>query len=291
MGEPLRVAVTRGEIVESVHHVHAVAVQDGKVVAEAGDVALSTSLRSAAKPIQAQPLARAREYLDDADLAIASASHFGTEMHVDAVRTLLRKTGGSEDELECGLQEGRPPERIYHNCSGKHAGMIAVCRARGWPVPGYRLPDHPLQQELLQEVAGFAGVESESIPTATDGCGVVCFFLPLERAASAFAGVAQTRIAAAMRARPELVGGEGATDTELMRMLPGWIAKGGAEALLCAASPDGLGLALKTADGNSRALRPALAAFAAQLGLDLPDFAEIPLENSRGESVGRLTSS
>jgi L-asparaginase II len=290
MAEPLSVAVKRGEIVESVHRVHAVAVQGGQVVAEAGDVALSTSLRSAAKPIQAQPLARAREDLDDADLAIASASHFGTEMHVAAVRTLLRRTGGSEDELECGLQEGRPPERIYHNCSGKHSGMIAVCRERGWPVSGYRLPDHPLQQELLQEVAEFACADSDAIPTAIDGCGVVCFFLPLERAASAFAGVSQTRIAAAMRARPELVGGEGATDTELMRSLPGWIAKGGAEGLLCAASPDGLGLALKTADGNSRALRPALAAFAAQLGLDLPDFAEIPLENSRGEAVGRLTS-
>jgi L-asparaginase II len=290
MAEPLSVAVRRGEIVESVHRVHAVAVQGGKVVAQAGDVALSTSLRSAAKPIQAQPLARAREDLDHADLAIASASHFGTELHVEAVRTLLRKTGGSEDELECGLQDGRPPERIYHNCSGKHAGMIAVCRERGWPVPGYRLPDHPLQQELLQEVAVFADVDSESIPTANDGCGVVCFALPLERAALAFARVAETRIAGAMRARPELVGGEGATDTELMRTLPGWIAKGGAEGLLCAASADGLGLALKTADGNARALRPALASFAAQLGLNLPAFAEIPFENSRGERVGTAAS-
>jgi L-asparaginase II len=290
VGEPLSVAVWRGQIVESVHRVHAVAVQGGKVVAKAGDTALSTSLRSAAKPIQAQPLARAREDLDDADLAIASASHFGTEMHVAAVRTLLRKTGGSEDELECGLQDGRPPEPIYHNCSGKHAGMIAVCRARGWPVSGYRLPGHPLQQALLQEVAEAAELDPSDISTATDGCGVVCFALPLERAASAFGGVAQTRIAAAMRARPELVGGEGATDTELMRTLPGWIAKGGAEGLLCAASPDGLGVALKTADGNARALRPALAAFGLQLGLEVPAYAEIPLENSRREVVGRLAS-
>jgi L-asparaginase II len=290
MAEPLSVAVRRGQIVESVHRVHAVAVLGGNVVAEAGDRALLTSLRSAAKPIQAQPLARAREDLEDADLAIAAASHFGTEMHVEAVRALLRKTGGSEDELECGLQDGRPPEPIFHNCSGKHAGMIAVCRARGWPVPGYRLPDHPLQRELLQEVATLGEVGPAEIPTATDGCGVVCFALPLERAASAFARVAETRVAAAMRARPELVGGEGATDTELMRTLPGWIAKGGAEGLLCAASPDGLGLALKAADGNSRALRPALAAFAAQLGLNLPAFAEIPLENSRREPVGRVAS-
>jgi L-asparaginase II len=288
--EPLSVAVKRGQIVESVHCVHAVAMQGGTVVAEAGDTGLSSSLRSAAKPIQAQPLSRAREDLEDADLAIAAASHFGTEMHVEAVRNLLRKTGGSEDELECGLQEGRPPEPIFHNCSGKHAGMIAVCRARGWPVSGYRLPDHPLQQELLQEVATTAEVDADEIPTGIDGCGVVCFALPLERAASAFGRVAQTRVAAAMRARPELVGGEGATDTELMRTLPGWIAKGGAEGLFCAASPDGLGVALKVADGNSRALRPALAVFAVQLGLDMPVFAEIPVENSHRERVGQLDS-
>src|SRR2546423_15306948 len=131
MAEPLSVAVRRGEIVESVHRVHAVAVQGGKVVAEAGDTALSTSLRSAAKPIQAQPLARAREDLDDADLAIASASHFGTEMHVDAVRTLLRKTGGTQTGPQCGLQDGRPPEPTYHNRPGNHAWVIARSRAPG----------------------------------------------------------------------------------------------------------------------------------------------------------------
>ena len=294
MAEPLSVAVRRGEIVESVHRVHAVAVEGGKVVASAGDAALSTSLRSAAKPIQAQPLARARVDLDDEDFAIAAASHFGTDTHVDAVRTLLQKTGGSENELECGLQDGRPPERIYHNCSGKHAGMIAVCRARGWPVTGYRLPDHPLQQELLEEVATAADVDSGTIPTAVDGCGVVCFALPLERVAFMFSRLEQreggAKVAAAMRAHPRLVGGAGRPDTDLMETLPGWIAKGGAEGLLCAASPDGLALAVKAADGNSRAVRPAIAAFARQLGLDLPDFAEIPLENSRGEQVGTLAN-
>ncbi len=293
MAEPLSVAVRRGEIVESVHRVHAVAVQNGAVVGEAGDPALLSSLRSAAKPIQALPLARAREDLEQDDLAIAAASHFGTPMHVEAVRTLLRKTGGAEEELDCGLQHGRPPEPLYHNCSGKHAGMIAVCRARGWPVEGYRGPEHPLQRELLQEVAAAAEVAPDEIETATDGCGVVCFALPLERVALAFSRFAQLdggeRIAAAMRARPELVGGDGGTDTELMRAASGWIAKGGAEGLICAASADGLGLALEVEDGNSRALRPALAAFAAQFGLDVPGFAELPLENSHGEQVGTIS--
>ncbi|HUK95873.1 MAG TPA: asparaginase [Gaiellaceae bacterium] len=290
MAEPLSVAVRRGEIVESVHRVHAVAVRDGAVVAEAGDPALPASLRSSAKPIQALPLARARDDLTTDDLAISAASHFGTPMHVEAVRALLRKTRGSEDELECGLQPGRPPEPVYHNCSGKHAAMIAVCRARGWPVAGYFRADHPLQLEIAGLMADTAA--TADIATGIDGCGVPCFAVPLERAAFAFSRLpgldGGDRIAAAMRARPDLVGGDGGTDTELMRLLPGWIAKGGAEGLMCAASPDGIGLAVKVADGNSRAIRPALAAFGEALGLDLAPFAQVPLENSHGEPAANL---
>ena len=292
MAEPLSVAVRRGEIVESVHRVHAVAVRDGTIVAAAGDPGLPASLRSSAKPVQALLLARARENLRTEDLAIASASHYGTPMHVEAVRELLRKTGGREEELDCGLQEGRPPEPIYHNCSGKHAAMIAVCREWGWAVEGYRRADHPLQLALHEEVAAAAELDKDEVETAIDGCGVVCFALPLERAARAFARFegldGGDRIAAAMRGRPELIGGEGATDTELMRTLPGWIAKGGAEGLMCAASPDGVGMALKSADGNSRALRPALAAFGELLGVDLSRFVELPMENSHNERVGAI---
>ncbi len=292
MAEPIRVAVRRGEIVESVHLVHAVAVQDGAVLAQAGDPSLLASLRSAAKPIQALPLARAYENLSESELAIAGASHLGTREQIEAVRSLLAATGGDERELECGLQEGRPPDPIFHNCSGKHAGMIAACRARGWPVEGYRLPDHPLQQALVAEMAAAGELEPDEVRTGPDGCGVVCFAVPLERAALAWSRLERLdggdRVAAAMRARPELIGGEEAADTELMRAVPGWIGKRGAEGLFCAASRDGLGLALKIADGNGRAFRPALAAFAARIGLELEGFAEVPLLNTRGETVGAL---
>jgi L-asparaginase II len=293
MAEPLRVAVRRGEIVECVHEVHAVAVQDGSVVAEAGDVTLVASLRSSAKPLQALPLARAHENLSEDELAIACASHFGTAKHVEAVRRLLAATGGSEDELDCGLQAGRPQQPVFHNCSGKHAGMIATCRAHGWPIQGYRRADHPLQLALLEEVARAAEVEPNGVTTGLDGCGVVCFGLPLERAALAFSRLERLdggdRIASSMRARPVLIGGEGATDTELMRAQPEWLAKGGAEGLMCAVSAGGIGLAVKVADGNSRALRPALAAFGASLGLDLPAFAEVTLHNSHGEPAGTVS--
>jgi L-asparaginase II len=293
MAEPLRVAVRRGEIVECVHEVHAVAVRDGSVVAEAGDPSLAVSLRSSANPLQALPLARAYENLSEDELAIAAASHFGTPEHVEVVRRLLAATGGSEDELDCGLQDGRPPEPIFHNCSGKHAAMIAVCRANGWPVEGYRRPEHPLQLALLEEIAGAAELATGEIATGLDGCGVVCFGLTLERAASAFSRLERldggARIVSAMRANPVLIGGEGATDTELMRAQPEWLAKAGAEGLMCAVSAEGVGLAVKVADGNSRALRPALAAFGAPLGLDLPSFAEVILRNSHGEPAATVS--
>ena len=293
MAEPLRVAVRRGQIVECVHEVHGVAVANGSVVAEAGNPALIASLRSSAKPLQALPLARAYENLSEDELAIAAASHFGTPEHVEVVRRLLAATDGSEDELDCGVQEGRPQDPIFHNCSGKHAGMIAVCRANGWPVEGYRRPEHPLQQTLLAEVAGAAELEASQVATGLDGCGVVCFGLTLEQAAAAFSRLERldggARIASAMRANPVLIGGEGATDTELMRAQPEWLAKAGAEGLMCAVSSDGVGLAVKVADGNSRALRPALASFGAPLGLDLPAFAEVTLRNSHGEPAATVS--
>jgi L-asparaginase II len=279
--------VRRGAFVESVHEVHAVAVRDGEVVAAAGDPAFVTSLRSSAKPIQALPLARAYSNLTSEQLAIAAASHFGTPRHVEVVSSLLAATGGRTDELDCGLQPGRPPEPVFHNCSGKHAGMLAVCRARNWPVEGYRRPEHPLQRLLHEEVAAAAELSPDEVPTGRDGCGVVCFALPLERAARAFGRLERLgggeRIAAAMRAHPELIAGEGATDTELMRAQPGWLAKAGAEGLMCVASADGIGLAAKVADGNGRALRSALFVFGPTVGLELPEFARTALPDMHGE--------
>lgn len=291
MAEPITVAVRRGETVEARHVVHAVAVRDGAVVAEAGDGGLVTFMRSSAKPIQALPLTRARPDLDDSELAIASASHLAAAAQVGAVRSLLAKAPAHEDELECGA-EGEPPSRIRHNCSGKHAGFLALSRARGWDSRGYRLPDHPVQRTMLAEVAAAAEVGQDEIPTAVDGCGVVNFALPLERIAYAFSRFegleGGTRVAAAMRAHPLLIRGPGAPDTVIIESLRGWIAKGGAEGLLCAAGPDGTGVALKVVDGNPRAVGPAIAAFFRRLGMPIDTLESAPLENSRGEIVGEI---
>lgn len=286
---PIRVTVRRGTVVEAVHVAHAVAVEDGRIVESAGDPQHVTLYRSSSKPIQALPLARERDDVDVPELAIACASHRAEPAQLEAARSLLEKAPAAEDDLELGPQDGRGPSLLAHNCSGKHAGFLAVCHARGWPKEGYRLAGHPLQQLLHGEVAALAGLAAADVPTAVDGCGVPTFALTLERMAASFARLAGhpggTRVVAAMTTYPELIGHErGAIDTDLMRLRPGWVAKGGAEGLICAASPEGTGIALKVEDGNMRALRPALASF---LGLG-EGFAEVPIENSRGELVGEI---
>ena len=260
------------------------------MIAEAGDPGFVCFMRSSSKPLQAIPLARARTDVDDRDLAIASASHLADPAQLEAVRALLAKAPAGEDELECG-PAGSPPRKLNHNCSGKHAGMLALCRARGWRSEGYRLEGHRVQREMQAVHAEAAAVEEDELQTAVDGCGVVTFALPLERMAFAFARLAEldggARVASAMQKHPDLIRGPRGTDTRLMKALPGWIAKGGAEGLLCAAG-DGVGVALKSEDGSGRALGPAAHAFLARLGRDLGDLDVIPLENSRGERVGEI---
>lgn len=286
--EPIDVELVRAGVVEARHRVHAVAVSEGAVVASAGDPELFAFLRSAAKPIQALPVVRARPDLDPEEIAIASASHLARPEQLAAVRSLLTKAPASEDELECGPD----PTRIEHNCSGKHAAMLALCRARGWEAEGYSLAGHPCQEAMLAVVAEAAEVLPSSIPTGIDGCGVLTFGLTLERMAHAFSRLALldegASVVDAVRSHPELIRGPGSPDTELMRALPGWAAKGGAEAVLCAVSADGLALTLKVEDGTGRALRPALAAFLERLGIPAGDLGRMPLRNSRDEVVGEI---
>jgi L-asparaginase II len=283
--DAISVAVERGGVVESRHRVHAVRVEGGRVREAWGDPELVTFMRSAAKPLQALPLVRSYSTLSDEEVAIACASHGAAPEQLEAVKLLLARSWSSEDDLECGPVEG---SRLRHNCSGKHAGMLAVCAARGWERAGYRLAEHPLQQEIAALVADVVGAK-RSLPIATDGCGVVTFALPLKWMAAAFGRLAaqelegSPRIVAAMTALPELVEGLGRTATEVMKTLPDTIAKGGAEGLFCVGSPDGVGFALKSEDGASRALGPA-----AGLLFGITALAEIPIENSRGDLVGRL---
>jgi L-asparaginase II len=267
--QPILVEVRRGGVVEATHRVHA-ATTDGEV---RGDASLRFLLRSSCKPLQAIPFVEGYDDLDDNEIAIACASHHAEPAQLSAVLKVLARAGVHVDDLENGEQPGRPDGKLGHNCSGKHAGMLAACRARGWPLHPYRELTHPLQQRIAGLIGGGR--------VAIDGCGLPTFETSLADAAALLTRVPE-RIRAAMRARPELVGAStGAVDTDLMRLRDGWIAKGGAEGLFCAARADGLGVALKVEDGNYRAIGPALAEL-----LDIDELRELPLLNSLGEEVG-----
>jgi L-asparaginase II len=286
--DPLTVAVVRGDNVESRHRVHAARLDSsGALVDSRGDPGLVTYMRSAAKPVQALLLVRAYDDLAEEDVAIASASHHARAEQVAAVRELLARAGATEEDLECGAVDG---SRVNHNCSGKHAGFLCDCTAHGWPFEGYRLPDHPLQREVFAAVDEAASLHGARVPIAVDGCGVPTFALSLERMAAMFGRLIRRelqgagRVVAAMAAHPALVEGPGSAATELMRALPGAVAKGGAEGVLCVGLPDGGALALKVEDGSSRA---ALAA-ATNL-LALAEHGGDTIRNSRGEAVGAIT--
>ena len=288
MADPIQVEVTRGDVVEAVHTVHAVAVRDGQIVAEAGDPRGITFLRSAAKPLQVLPLVRTRPGLADREIAIACASHGHRPEQLDAVRALLAAAPATEADLETGPE----PTPLEHTCSGKHAGFLVLCRERGYETRGYRLATHPLQRELLAEVAGAVEVDPGSVPIAIDGCGVPTFALPLDRCAHAFARLPSldggSRVVAAIAACPDMLVGVISADAAFIRAFPGWAAKGGAEGLFCAGSPSGLGIALKVEDGAFRAIRPAVATFLHELGLDPGELGIVTVENSRGEPVGTV---
>jgi L-asparaginase II len=266
--DALRVTVRRGGVVEAVHRVHA-----WSSAGEGYGDDVRCFLRSSLKPIQAVPLAEAYDDLGDDELAIACASHQAEPAQLAAARALLDRAGCGVDDLENGTQAGRPEGRLGHNCSGKHAGMLAACRANDWPLHPYRDPAHPLQRRIT----GLVGVEPEGV----DGCGVPTYAMTLSHMSGLFLRTPD-RVRAAMTSRPELVGGAGADDTDLMLAKPGWWAKRGAEGLLCAAG-DGVAWTFKVEDGSTRALRPAIAHV---LGVDA--FRAVPVLNSRAEHVGDI---
>jgi L-asparaginase II len=299
----------RGSTLESRHTVH-VAVVDGggRLVASAGDPDYRTFWRSAAKPFQALPLVldgvAERFGLSRQDLALACASHSSEPGQVALVREFLQRIGCSERDLMCGPHRplsdavakdyetrGVRLTAVYSNCSGKHAGMLALAKHHGWPTEFYARIEHPVQQRCLESVSRSTDVPKHQLGIAVDGCGVACVALPLRNMALAYTRV-DGPILEAMMLHPELIAGEGRPCTEMMRAHPGRVvAKVGAEGVYSALLiREGLGVTLKVEDGHSVASALAIAAVLAELGLRPQPAALLkkPITNSRGETVGEM---
>lgn len=318
--------VTRGGATESVHY-GSVAVTDreGNLLHHAGDVVTPIFTRSSLKPFQAMPALRKgadRAFgFGTRELALMCASHSGEQRHVDVVSGMLSAIGCSESDLQCGKHPpyfyqylDRTPEpgaqfsSLQHNCSGKHSGMLAYCRHCGHDLGHYLERDHPLQQDIRQAVAHFSSTAERDLVAGTDGCSAPNYAMPLTGLARAFArltapgddeeyGDAPRRIFDAMSAHPELVSGEKRSDLTLMQTGGGdWATKVGAEGVQgVAVRSRGLGVAIKIADGNARALYPVTVAVLQQLGLlDEPSstpagvYFEPPQRNLRGIVTGKI---
>ena len=318
------VEVTRGPVVESRHRVHVAVVDaDGTLRAYSGDPDRVTFWRSAAKPIQALPVvddgAFDRFGISPAELALCCGSHSGSPAHVRTAESLLAKIGLTAEALACGphapfdedtrrdlAEQGLEPVRLHNNCSGKHVGMLAIARARGWDPEGYHRVEHPVQARLLTEVSRWTRMPAEAIGLGVDGCGVVCFALPLRQMALAYAALAAAArrgergpatVVEAMAAHPEMVAGEGRICTDLARVTEGRVfAKVGAEGVYCVGVPGAeLGIAIKVEDGSTRAVPPAVAGVLRELDLiSEDDFGALhpyvfhEVGNTRGEVTGQV---
>jgi L-asparaginase II len=301
----------------------AVSDADGHLIASAGDPDRVVYFRSSAKPFQASALIEsgAADHFGftTEELALACASHDGTARHQQIVRSMLQKIGLDDDALQCGFSTPLDEEAaarltlglderspVHCECSGKHAGMLAVCVHEGYPTDSYLAIEHPLQQRILGDITEVTGMNRDEITIGIDGCGVPTFGAPLRSFARAYAVLAGDtrpaliRLRDAMLRHPELISGESGLDATVMRASGGRVvAKLGAEGLVCLALlTRKVGVAIKAEAGVERAHGPAVLRVLEQLNvLDPATLATLQstylgaIHNFAGKTVGQTESS
>jgi len=276
----------RDGVVESEHRGFLAALNaDGSILKSLGDVETKIFPRSTIKCAQASAMVRSGLDLEPRLLALAQSSHSGGQMHMDGVREILASVGLAESALQCALDRPlgdaerrawgeNPPTQIAMNCSGKHAAMLATCVKNGWPIENYLEASHPLQLAIRSELEELAG-EKISL-TSTDGCGAPLFLLSLIGLARAVREITistdpvHQRVMSAARAFPEMVGGIGRHNTEMMQQVPGLFMKDGAEAVNVCSLIDGRTFVFKVSDGSLRAFRTIVHACLKDFGIDTP---------------------
>jgi len=322
------ILVYRGKYIESTHNIHvAVVNQDGKLLYSYGDPMRMTFPRSSMKPFQAIPLletgaANTFSY-SKAEIAIACASHAGEIFHRETILDLLGRLGIQEDQLQCGthtpwnltsykelLRKGEDVTPVFSNCSGKHTGMLATAIHMKEDISTYREVKHPHQQRILKAIEDICDFPKEHIKLGVDGCGVPVHQLPLYNVALGYARLASPdsiksverinivkRIRDSMMEFPEMVGGTNRFDTDLMQAYEGRIvSKAGAEAVQCMGLvEEGIGIAIKVADGGTRAVNVAAMEVLNQLGYKdekiftvLDRYVHTPVLNARKEKIGEV---
>lgn len=314
----IRVRLSRGGVPESEHEVHAVLAGSRGGERSYGDPELRAYWRSSMKPFQALTVvgggAAERFELGAEELAVLSASHHGTRRHLAVVEGILERIGMAPSALACGphrpydeeaadalTRSGEAPTRLHNNCSGKHAGMLALAVHEGWETDGYHLFTHPLQMRIRRELTRWLDSDPETLTWAPDGCAVPTPFLALREMAAAYWRLSSSddphvrAVVSAMTEHPHLVSGRAALSARLMEVTAGrLLAKEGAEGVFCIAGlEDGWGAAFKVRDGSTRAVAPAVLALLEETGVlgsaaleRLSDLRRPEILNTRGERVG-----
>lgn len=267
--QPELLAITkRGDVIQSLHYGWICAMdQDKKITHYKGNIQDPIFLRSSAKPIQAIPVVENNIKVTNKELAIICGSHSGSKQHIKLLNNLIKKNKLHLSDLRCGshlpfdeeektklIAHGLSPSPLYNNCSGKHLGMLSVCKKNNWDSKTYLKPDHPIQKTILSNIEELS--ETKKISLAIDGCGVPTFALPVINIAKMFSNFTRlknksyTRIISAMTGYPFFVGGYKELDTEIMKLSRRkLIAKSGAEGIITVATV-GSCVVVKIADGS-----------------------------------------
>ena len=319
---PILCRVTRGELTESIHVAFAVAIDETRQpFYSTGDPQYLTCIRSSLKPFQAAASVKAGAVdaaeFNDEELALMCASHKGEKIHVKTAQSMLTKLGLTVDDYECGshfpsdtltrhrmIREDKEAQPLHNNCSGKHAGMLALAKHLGQGTANYIKKDHPVQRTILEYVQDITGLET--IPTEIDGCSAPTPFMTLETIAGMFQTLAAgnepelKRVFKAMCSCPDLVGGSNHFDTNFIKALTGrGVTKVGGESVrgiaLKTQDKGSVGIAIKILDGNFRALPVATMKLLEHLELlteeelqNLDKFRTKILKNHNQIEIGRI---
>ncbi len=255
----LLLKITRGNNIETLHNGWiCVLDKSKKILYKKGNINDCIFLRSATKPIQAIPLIDNNIKVTQEELAVICASHSGSERHINILKGLLKNYHINPSDLQCGIHESltvSSPNILHNNCSGKHIGMLCVCKKNNWDLGSYLNPSHPLQKLILNKIKELS--ETKKIFTATDGCSAPTFALPVINIAKMFSNFTPdkkySKIITAMRLNPYLIGARDQIDSEIIEASNGkFVSKVGAEGIIVVAY-DGNCAVVKIADGSQKA--------------------------------------
>jgi L-asparaginase II len=326
MQNPILVEVYRANVLESFHRgAICVVNENNEIIFSKGNVEQICYPRSAMKFVQVLPLLvlGGIEKFDFTlqEIAIMCGSHNAEQEHLTVVESILSKIGLDKNHLYCGpqypsskrdsdqlIRDNKKPEHIHNNCSGKHAGMLALCQLMNVPIHDYINPVHAIQQLILEYVEKIYEYPKEKMVTALDGCSAPIYSIPVLNQAIAFKNLVSNNyeekianackiVVEAVSKYPFMVAGSKRYCSDMMQITaPQIIGKTGAEGIFCMSLPkQKIGVCIKIDDGKMLPQYNVAQAFVEATGLfsqetlePLHHYLQEPLINFNKLTVGEI---